>query len=284
MNNCDLCGSDKNITLWDKEERINNKTFYPSIITKLNDKEYHLKNVMCLNCGLVYTNPRMSDEELNQFYKTEYRKLYNKDTDETEHADNAYSILEQLKFNNFLDIGCNKGELINKIQVPAYGIEPNLNIDKSKITGTVYNCMLEDFKPDMEFDMITMLNTLEHLSSPTKELEKIRTFLKGYLLISVPDLMSTNVHIPPDAFLSCAHVYHFDINSITKLVEKCGYKTVMVYIFEEQIGNKLYLLLEKAECKPIEPLKDPFAKYRRVLEHLIKSDLLHYTKLICNLN
>jgi hypothetical protein len=33
--------------------------------------------VICKNCGLIQTNPRMTQEAYNPFYKHEYRKLYN---------------------------------------------------------------------------------------------------------------------------------------------------------------------------------------------------------------
>ncbi|HCT30221.1 MAG TPA: hypothetical protein DIW31_05700, partial [Bacteroidales bacterium] len=32
--------------------------------------------VICRNCGLVYVNPRMTQDSYNQFYDGEYRKLY----------------------------------------------------------------------------------------------------------------------------------------------------------------------------------------------------------------
>ena len=32
--------------------------------------------VVCKTCGLVYTNPRMTQSSYNEFYDSEYRKLY----------------------------------------------------------------------------------------------------------------------------------------------------------------------------------------------------------------
>ncbi len=32
--------------------------------------------VICRDCGLIQTNPRMTQESYNQFYELEYRKLY----------------------------------------------------------------------------------------------------------------------------------------------------------------------------------------------------------------
>ena len=32
--------------------------------------------VICKDCGLIQTNPRMTQEAYNQFYELEYRKLY----------------------------------------------------------------------------------------------------------------------------------------------------------------------------------------------------------------
>lgn len=36
---------------------------------------------VCKNCGLVQTNPRMSEESYAEFYEEEYRELYKSDTD-----------------------------------------------------------------------------------------------------------------------------------------------------------------------------------------------------------
>ncbi|RXG33507.1 hypothetical protein [Methanohalophilus sp. WG1-DM] len=52
----------------------NNKDF-----TNLSEKDrygLYMPVVICKKCGLIQTNPRMDQQSYNQFYDTEYRKLY----------------------------------------------------------------------------------------------------------------------------------------------------------------------------------------------------------------
>src|SRR5258705_1471546 len=40
---------------------------------------FSLKTVLCMNCGLMRSNPYYSDETLQKFYENEYRDLYHQD-------------------------------------------------------------------------------------------------------------------------------------------------------------------------------------------------------------
>ena len=51
-------------------------TAYSQTFDQREFRGYPVSNRICSTCGLVFQSPRMSDEELSQFYAEEYRKLY----------------------------------------------------------------------------------------------------------------------------------------------------------------------------------------------------------------
>jgi SAM-dependent methyltransferase len=119
-------------------------------------REILVSNRLCLECGLVYQSPRMSDEELEAFYEQEYRQLYQNSQepsakDLATQAGRAQSLLSfftgavaaddsvldvdrptlnvrHLTVNRHLDIGCSAGLLLQSFQAEYHcksvGIEP----------------------------------------------------------------------------------------------------------------------------------------------------------------
>lgn len=296
---CDLCGQDSFEPVWNKEEREKQGLLKSVIIPG----HIHSRNVICRNCGLVYVNPRMNKEELDKFYREDYRKIYGgKHSLEAEvnHAETAFNILRQSliaddmefekKFKAFLDIGCSTGELIYLFGMilgllnKSYGIEPNIEhyeIAKSKGLK-VENCSIEDYNPGIKFDIITMLNALEHVLSPTDVLNKIHSLLNdgGYLLVSVPNLYNRTIHIPVDAFLSNAHLFNFSIDTLTQYFLKCGFKIVKSYQVVEEMGEKIYLLGQKIEQKQSYVPKIGPEVVRGTIIHLDKADKVYTMKML----
>jgi len=262
---CDLCGTDKYEVIWDKVEREKQGKLR---IVVIRDKEGNIlngRNVMCKQCGLVYVNPRMTKQELDEFYEKDYRKVYcgtGSLVAEKRHAKIAESmLLSYLKGSErLLDIGCSTGELIALMQkyVQVKGIEPNTeHYAKARLKELdVDRCTIEEYNPDMRFDIITMLNTLEHVISPSAVLIKIRSLLndKGYVLLCVPNLLSTHINIPVDAFLSNAHLYNFTPATLGIMMAQAGLKPVKMYPFSEEMGEKVYVLAQKSQ--PVEIIFD----------------------------
>jgi len=263
--NCDLCGSSLNIVLWDKTERKKAGKLNSAVITK-DGKIIQGTNRICKSCGLVFISPRMSKEELDEFYKNEYRAIYKRnDTQiaaEKNHADTAWSYIDMkvpIEFKdrkvNSLDIGCGTGELVEKCAgtFNAYGIEPTTaQYELAKEKGlNVESCTLEDYNPPFKFDIVTMLNVLEHVLSPTEVLNKIHSMLNdnGYLLVSVPNLYNRSIMLPVDAFLSNCHLYNFSIDTLRAYYLKTGFKIVKAFEKTEEMGDKIYLLGQKMDKK-----------------------------------
>jgi len=241
---CDLCGAKGNYeVIWDKAEREKQGKLQSVIIPG----HIHSRNVICKNCGLVYVEPKMSREELAKFYAEDYRKIYGGQHSldaEKRHAQTAYRLMP---LGSHLDIGCSTGELLEL--TGGQGIEPSEEYCKiAKNNGLkVINTTFEEYSGRQIFNVITMLNALEHVYSPTEVLKKIYNLLseEGIVLISVPNVLSGTLNIPVDAFLSNAHLYNFSAATLGIMMQKCGLKPVTVYLIPEEMGEKVYMIAKK---------------------------------------
>lgn len=255
---CNICGSDDYEVIWDKTERELDGVLECRCIHDKYGRIINGRIVMCKHCGLVYANPRMTQAGLDEFYSSSaYRDLYGTANPEhNQHAESAWHLLQpyMVEGQRFLDIGCSTGALVELANesLDAYGIEPSRSqcqVAWAKELN-VTNCTLEQYTPARPMDIITMLNTLEHMTDPMGALLKIRSLLSddGYLLVSVPKLGTKYIATSPDAFLSCAHLYHFEMQTIKNLFEKCGFNVQGLWIKDESIGEKIYILGRKTQA------------------------------------
>lgn len=305
---CNLCGSDASTLVWDKAAREEKGLLRGVVIRDDNNNIIHSKVVMCMNCGLVYTDPKMTLEELDKFYKTKYRDIYNSNNNidthmisEAWHSDNASQILYPFIVNrlpelensmNFLDIGASTLRLCTamknafKSRIHVYAVEPSskntdIGIEYNKknnfpIEFTVYNGKLEDFKADVKFDLITCLNSLEHMHSPVGCLRQIRDLLNdnGILLLAVPNLFGMSIDKPVDAWLSCAHLYHFSPPTLSFMALSTGFSVLNISMTNEEVGEKIYIVLQKADA-PSEIIYNKRPNIELLLHYLISHDSVH---------
>ncbi len=265
---CDLCGANDYTVLWNKANRA-------VAAIGVYDEQGNAVNgrvVVCRRCGLAYTNPRMTKAEYDDFYANRYRRIY-RDSPEGEIAHAEYVCAEigrrGLKPKRFLDVGCAGGELVRLMSrdCEAYGVDPRGSGEN------VTACDFEDYRTDMRFDLITCLNTLEHVLSPKVFLRKMRGLLteEGKVLVGVPHLLTQTVNVSVDAFLSAAHLYHFTLETLKCCFRQCGLRPLDAWGHIEEIGDKLYMLGERDEYQRVLPTvaKDYAAK---VKEHLRNAD------------
>jgi hypothetical protein len=239
VQNCILCGSN-HLKLFDQSEF----------------KGYKLTNWLCQRCGLVTLSPRLSDEELAEFYAAEYRQLYQgsqeptaKDLDvqrgRAEHlAGLAREALPQCV--THLDIGCSAGLLMQAVAQTysciTVGVEPGDAYRNYCIRQglTVYpNLETLKAKQSSRFDLITMSHVLEHMSNPVGYLIMLRTELlnsNGILLIEVPNLYGHNC-------FEIAHNYSFSPHTLKETLQKAGFAIGLIkqHSLPRKTSRLLYL-------------------------------------------
>lgn len=182
----------------------------------------------CLGCGVMFQNPRMDKETLQEYYSSgKYREQVSskpqaQDDDEKKRAEYIYraiydSVTKSAAPESHLDIGCSRGYLLKSVAAkrrvgvdlnPGYCAFKDIEIYTSLdgVTG--------------KFDVITMIHELEHELDPLATLKKVSKLLKpsGTLMIEVPSVNS------PGSPYRLSHTFAFEPWSLNYLMEKAGFK------------------------------------------------------------
>ncbi|MCY9514122.1 class I SAM-dependent methyltransferase [Paenibacillus apiarius] len=246
---CDLCDSksQKVFKVKPSEEWAPVKNYYRDK-GLLNDDFLKIPDtftlVKCANCGLVYTSPRLKDSIVNRFYNEylggKYKEyIHEYDSEFREQVFKEYmEIIESnsgFDTGNILDIGCAKGSLLKVAKErgwKTYGIEVSALAGGDAeqhgviLIGDVLE-QLERFEKE-NFDVVSMIDTLEHLKSPRATLQKIYSVMKngGLVYIEVP-----NVEAGLDEM--SRHFYLFSFETMEKMLSSIGFNKV------EQIESKI---------------------------------------------
>ncbi len=277
--NCDLCGGDSNIHFASQKDLLHKQT----------NEIFHV--VKCNNCGLVFTNPRPSINEIKKYYPVSYyaheKRILNhyfiKKIKEfivnsfilkiisyipVVSSKFRFSVLPKVKSPiikkkdmTFLDIGCGNGEIVHiwgvehsikrysKMSDNIYAIEPDEIAHKQlKNICNAYK-YLEEIPKEINFDVIRMNWSLEHVHYPSAHFKFIRERLNqnGYAVICVPNLDGEIYKIDNSLLELPVHLYHFTKSTIDKYCKKYDLKInesytfsyASMYFFASKISNKL---------------------------------------------
>lgn len=292
--NCPICNGNSIENIFCKD--VNEITLNGILRVKLNWS-------ICKCCGFVFQNPVLDEKSLNEFYN-----LQSECIDESDNIRNYYyKIYEYIKnninyksINDILDIGCRRGELLRLFKNDIkniLGIEPsNCNVEYLKkhsipvIKGLFNNSVIKNKK----FDLILLINVLEHMKKPDKILSDIYNKLtnNGYLFISVPILdaclRNVNVNNISDYF-TFQHLHYFTEDNLIYLLQKNGFNIVKYNIEESSIniicniGNVSnlefkndYYRNKKIVLDYLNIRKDKLAKLINILKNINSSGLLIY--------
>lgn len=176
-------------------------------------------------------------------------KLYNNKSTEY-YSSVRYEIIELLPTfaKNVLDIGCGDGNTLRWLKSKKkceniYGIEISKeSSDKAKeFLDGIENINIEEnynFFPGKKFELILVLDTLEHLIDPWDFLKKIKPKLTedGFIIISVPNIrhhsiiknlfLLGNWEYDKSGLLDNTHLRFFTKKSLIKLFKKQDLKIV----------------------------------------------------------
>jgi len=224
-----------------------------------------VKTVSCRNCGFIYTNPRMNEENTNKFYESNiYRKIYGGIEDKTLesylhrfHYDSGkkfdidiYSTNESfflflkeldIHYETVCEIGAGGGwNLVPFIKTgkKTIGYEPSqflCNIGNEKGIN-LKRGFLRDVKG--EFDLVILRHVLEHFIDPLSALKKIQKHTKRYLAIEVPGVVE---YLPS---IQNAHTMYFSLNTLQKLLSIAEFETYKIAYFKS--NNFIIALFKKS--------------------------------------
>jgi ubiquinone/menaquinone biosynthesis C-methylase UbiE len=154
------------------------------------------------------------------------------------------TIISNIEFNSFLDIGSGEGLVLTNLMEElknknCYGIdinESNLKMAKKNVPfcnfkyGNIYKIPF----PDNSFDIVSCMETLEHLEYPSKAIEEIKRVSSKTILVSVPrEPLWSLLNIIRGKYWKYlgntpAHLNQWSTSSIIKLLEKY-FKIVKIY-------------------------------------------------------
>lgn len=234
-----------------------------------------VSTVICKKCGLIITNPRMTQESYNAFYDTEYRKLYVGKERPTEEFFNE-QFKRGLIINDYLKVnGVKNIKKVLEIGTGAGGILKAFKDDGDEVLGVdlgkeyikfgktkgikLINCEAGELLKDYEgkFDLIILSHVMEHFLDINRELNIIKRLLKknGVLYIEVPGVF--NMHYSYDCdflkSLQNAHTYYFTLETLKQIMELNGFLYLngdesiksMFKVSEDKIDKKIMNFYEE---------------------------------------
>jgi 2-polyprenyl-3-methyl-5-hydroxy-6-metoxy-1,4-benzoquinol methylase len=235
--NCPLCGSEQSTLIYRERKSIG--------------------IVRCKECNLIYTNPRAIEAEQNYFgdadvFFQEARLVFNEK--KTHHRDKNYEfelehILKYKPSGTLLDIGSNMGFFLRKAKQKGFdtlGVEPApalAEIAKREFGLKIKNSFFKkDYFEPNSFDVVTMIDVLEHVTSPKEILTDVHAVLKddGILCVKVPNgdynvlklklARMLRKEASFDLFDAYEHVVHYTPQTMKQMVEQCGLQIKKVII------------------------------------------------------
>jgi 2-polyprenyl-3-methyl-5-hydroxy-6-metoxy-1,4-benzoquinol methylase len=154
--------------------------------------------VRCRSCGLWFVNPQPTADELSQFYaKYDDGELW-RSAEENFNRGIRQAILRFKRQGAVLDVGCGSGNFLRCMRGAGFsvtGIEPSKTGSQygEAVQGVqIFNGRVEEYvleNPERRFDVVTLLNVLEHLTNPKETLLKLRDLMApdAVVAVVVPD-------------------------------------------------------------------------------------------------
>lgn len=207
--------------------------------------------------GFLKVIPTPSEKEIaeyyaNEFYSSDYGSLNDSSASvqikDKEYYDSRWqdmldtisSKIGDIKGKSVLDVGCGWGQALLYFKekgMECYGFDPAQSaIDFAKSQGlNVQCCGLETADVfNKRFDIVMLINVLEHLSDPEKILKEIREKILspgGVLIIDVPNEYNTFQTIANKEYglkdwwvVPPAHLNYFNPETLECLLSGCGFK------------------------------------------------------------
>lgn len=267
-------------------------------LTKANKRENVAGTIVeCATCHLWFKI--ISD-------RVQFEAAYTGDKDEEKFAQDYYlsettraffrSILSPLldgtnsQERRLLDIGAGRGALLEEAQklgFQAEGIDLRLShVEDGKLRGLkMQHISAENLKAENEFDFITMLDLIEHVTDPLALLKTAHRALmpNGTLVVYTPNhngavvilakfLCLFGIKKPVVEIFGSNHIYFFDSKSLPMLLEKAGFtlEKIELSAYNPKRPGQYVSFLNLVVITLVEWLGLPFGRVFRMLVYARK--------------
>ena len=262
--------------------------------------------VQCKKCSLVYVNPRLTQESIDNLYNEDYflgdgfdksiqyQKEFEELSDKLDLTDwDAATIKEFIQTENknpkLLDIGCGMGLFLwkaKKIGFDVEGIELSsfaADFVRSKDITVNDKSIYEERLPENHYDAIALKEVIEHLPDPMLALENVYSALKpgGVLFMTTGNYNSPERKLRGKDwfyFMPEGHIFIFSNKTMTNYLNKIGFSKTLVTNQGDLLMNKLLKVgvIEPNKFKPSNFLKRTAFEGIRSLNHFISSGMRIY--------
>tara|TARA_Y100000310_G_C20632034_1_gene789171 strand:+ start:314 stop:1153 length:840 start_codon:yes stop_codon:yes gene_type:complete len=211
-----------------------------------------MQGTVSFNNLFYQLDPLPTTKELDEFYKKKYHDIAASKSrpedvlwlEQTQFKDISEIIKGHLSPSKIrlLDVGSGDGSFIKYLGKNGFetlGIEP----DQKVKTNEAYCGNLTEARKEMKelsgyFDVVSMLNVLEHMKYPGKSLEQASFFLRdnGLLIVKVPNDFTSlqasaknQINAKKQWWISRPdHINYFNSFSIQKFLERNGFEIVYI--------------------------------------------------------
>lgn len=230
------------------------------------------RNVLeCQECGLIYLEPK--EITLKQFYKSRYREVYSpvigKKLSSREifemylpyqqrRIDELQSILNPglNAETKVLEIGCSAGHFLyamKKHVKECVGIEYNsedAEFVSSELGIRSYTEPIENTDiPSQYFDLIAILQVLEHVADPLSFLSTVSRYLKrgGHLCVEVPNVQEVllsvySISSYKDFYFKEPHIFYYSPKTLEMVMDRAGFSGTMKTVQRYSLMNHMHWL------------------------------------------
>jgi len=237
---CNLCGKDKCKLLY----RLNSQALQLKTLW-LDGIEYSIHSqesiVRCTVCGLIYVNPRLAAHSNIENYSDELETLYFTNTREQRkraftHVINMLPQWLERPPQTLLDIGCGDGLLLEIGQsagIECFGTEQRQSLCRQVRAQLGEKAIVSQDVSKLDaasYDVVTLLNVIEHLRQPKEMLTEIHRLLKpdGLLLVHAPNMGGIPARIRGKRWNQIEpfeHFYYFNTQTLTAMLSDAGFDT-----------------------------------------------------------
>lgn len=212
--------------------------------------KYGYPIVKCRSCGLVYTDIQLDDIPFNDFYDDKYylgakaigysNYVLNTSTFRRNFLKWLREIRKYKSGGNLLDVGCGTGIFLDLVrsdgwnvlgvEVSGFGAQyatSTFNID------VVNDDFLNASLTEDHFDVLTMWDTIEHLSDPLTAMTKAHKLLKakGIFALLTGDIESVLSRLTRTRWRLMTpplHLYYFSTATIVRALRETGFRPLKI--------------------------------------------------------
>ena len=210
------------------------------------------KFVRCLKCGMIFTNPQVRKELLEDLYKdsksndiwVELQKSQKEQAWKKNYYLDCINLINEKIHNqkiSLLDVGCNNGAFMELAREHTNWSLKGIDLSESGLKEAVAKgldvekSLLSEFNDGKKYNLFTLFGVLEHIPEPTEILNDIKNKTnkgdESYTMMIVPNAYSLYHMFIQQKSLSFDgrdHVNYFSDETIKIFFESNGFEVLKI--------------------------------------------------------